>query len=148
MYEWERERLAREGGKPARSSSRPRERLGNRALLTLLRASAGQPIVSRPVAGDLRSTDLRDDDRLQQAFDNQPPIRFGASGDPVRKVQQALADVGFSLPRSTQPGGGLDGVFGDETLKIVRGFQKRQGIAVDGEVGHQVLGELDGLLTG
>lgn len=105
------------------------------------------PLTDAEKAVDLESPQLRDDDRLQRAFDNSPPVRFGESGPSVAKIQQALLDCGFVMPRSTK-GGSPDGIFGDETLRVVKGFQTQQGVAPDGIIGRQTLGELDGRLTG
>lgn len=97
---------------------------------------------------DLQATRFRDDARLQQAFDNNPPLRAGDTGPAVEKLQQALLDLGFFLPKSTKKTGTPDGIFGQETQTVVKGFQWRQGIVQDGVVGRQTLGELDGLFTG
>jgi peptidoglycan hydrolase-like protein with peptidoglycan-binding domain len=100
-------------------------------------------------AVDLRSSALADDERLQQAFDNRPPMRLGEEGEAVATLQQAFLDLGFLMPRSTDNGAKPpDGIFGIETSRVVKGFQFRQAIAQDAVVGRQTLGELDGLLAG
>ncbi|MFY0575668.1 L,D-transpeptidase family protein [Cystobacter fuscus] len=48
----------------------------------------------------------------------QAPLGKGAKGAGVRAVQQALLDMGFSVP-----GGGADGIFGAQSAKAVRNFQ-------------------------
>jgi peptidoglycan hydrolase-like protein with peptidoglycan-binding domain len=98
---------------------------------------------------DLASEQLRDDSRLQKAFDNAPAMHFGERGDAVKKVQQALVDLGFEMPVSTQQGAEEpDGIFGPETFRTIKAFQHMQGVTKDGIVGRQTLGELDGRLTG
>lgn len=97
---------------------------------------------------DLQATRFRDDTRLQQAFDNNPPLGVPETGPAVETLQQALLDLGFFLPKSTKRTGQPDGIFGEETRTVVKGFQWRQGIVQDGVVGRQTLGELDGLFTG
>ena len=57
-------------------------------------------------------------------------IDLGDRGSKVAEVQKQLISKGFSLP-----GYGSDGVFGVETEKAVKAFQKQQGILVDGIVG-------------
>lgn len=107
------------------------------------------PLSESEKAVDLESGQLSDDGRLQQAFDNSPPVQLGASGPHVAKIQQGLLDCGFAMPRTT--GGGTkppDGIFGEETLNVLKGFQLHQGIDRDGIAGRQTLGELDGRLTG
>jgi peptidoglycan hydrolase-like protein with peptidoglycan-binding domain len=118
------------------------------------KAIAGNPVAATPLteadrAADLSSTQLAGDPQLQSAFDNRPPLGFGSAGPAIKKVQQALIDLGFLMPRSTQNGTAPpDGIFGQETLLVVKGFQFRQGIQGDGVLGRQTLGELDGLMTG
>lgn len=91
--------------------------------------------------------------RLEAAFDNNPPLRKGASGDGVRLVQEGLVADGFALPGSTKPTGELDGVFGEETFAAVQQFQTkyaRDGLLEptgmpDGVVGRKTMGKLDDL---
>jgi|GEM_PF-5451201 len=64
-------------------------------------------------------------------------IDFGDRGNQVKEVQKQLISKGFSLPRY-----GSDGVFGEETDKAVKAFQKQQGILVDGIVGPVTLQKL------
>jgi peptidoglycan hydrolase-like protein with peptidoglycan-binding domain len=59
----------------------------------------------------------------------QPPIRSGAHGDPVFRLQRALHRA-YTIERLT-----IDGVFGSETDSFVRLFQGASGLAVDGVVG-------------
>jgi len=96
---------------------------------------------------DLESPQLASHDRLQQAFDNRPPMAIGESGDAVAALQQGLLDAGFLLPRSTKTGS-PDGIFGSETQQVVKAFQHMQGIGKDGVAGRNTLAELDGRLTG
>jgi peptidoglycan hydrolase-like protein with peptidoglycan-binding domain len=117
-------------------------------------AVAGKPVASTPLTeadrvANLESPQLAGDQALENAFDNSPPIYVGATGPHIQKVQQALIDVGLPLPRSTKNGTAPpDGVFGTETLQMIKGLQFRQGIQRDGVIGRQTLGELDSLLTG
>lgn len=67
-------------------------------------------------------------------------LTFGSRGEPIRKLQGALIDVGFPLPRF-----GADGDFGSETKNAVLGFQRSSGLTgndVDGIVGPITLGLL------
>ena len=48
-------------------------------------------------------------------------------GDDVRTVQQALADAGFTIS--------VDGVFGPKTAKVVKQFQQKKNLKIDGIVG-------------
>lgn len=55
------------------------------------------------------------------------------SGDDVRKVQQALVNVGF-LPEDK-----IDGFYGPGTSEAVKKFQEKRGLAADGVVGSQTM---------
>lgn len=59
-----------------------------------------------------------------------PTLRFGAQGDYVKVMQNALITKGQSLPKY-----GVDGYFGSETQSAVRAFQTAAGISVDGICG-------------
>lgn len=89
----------------------------------------------------LLSQGLTGDDRLNDAFHNNPPLTSkdnGAPG-PVQKMQQALLDVGEVLPNF-----GADGNWGNETIKAVASFQSKNGIQPGGfEAGRKTLLALD-----
>ena len=55
-------------------------------------------------------------------------IKKGNSGDKVRALQYALEQLGFDT-------GGIDGKFGNNTLRAVKNFQRSEGISADGIVG-------------
>ena len=48
-------------------------------------------------------------------------------GDDVREIQQALINAGFVIT--------VDGFYGQDTVEIVKQFQQREGLSVDGVVG-------------
>ena len=92
----------------------------------------------------LMSPLLASNPRLQKASNNQPPMASGESNPGVRVLQLALIRIGYSMPISTANGKSPpDGVFGKETLKVVRAFQGDQNLTVDGIVGHDTLAYLD-----
>ncbi|HEY9723837.1 MAG TPA: peptidoglycan-binding protein [Oscillatoriaceae cyanobacterium] len=66
-----------------------------------------------------------------------PMLSQGSSGSAVRTLQQELANDGFSP-------GGIDGIFGPNTAAAVRRFQQARGLQVDGIVGPQTEGALNG----
>jgi hypothetical protein len=90
--------------------------------------------------------------RLEQAFDNAPPLTVGAPrSSAVRLVQEGLVDDGFVMPKSTKPTGELDGSFGQETVETVKQFQGKHAAecgTADGSVGHKTMGALDRLALG
>src|SRR5262245_10921245 len=55
-------------------------------------------------------------------------LAAGAQGDAVRALQQALVNQGIAVA------GGVDGVFGDGTVKAVKQFQSRIGLNSTGVV--------------
>jgi peptidoglycan hydrolase-like protein with peptidoglycan-binding domain len=59
----------------------------------------------------------------------EPVLKRGASGEAVRQLQEALADLGY------EPGE-VDGVFGADTERAVKAFQREREIKSDGIVGE------------
>jgi peptidoglycan hydrolase-like protein with peptidoglycan-binding domain len=66
-------------------------------------------------------------------------LRKGDRGDDVREMQEALMARGYDLGRW-----GADGIFGNQTLKALKAFQKDSGIKADGIVGRITYGKLNG----
>ncbi len=56
-----------------------------------------------------------------------PTVKKGAKGNITRLIQERLNSVGFNLT--------LDGIFGENTKKAVKVFQKNRGLTEDGIVG-------------
>jgi peptidoglycan hydrolase-like protein with peptidoglycan-binding domain len=104
----------------------------------------------------LQSSILAGNARLEQAANGPPSVKRRPpddDSDAVRRIQRALVALGFPLPKSVPngPSGDPDGVFGDETLNAVYGFQKAfsdQPNEWDGRVGKKTLSELDRRLPG
>jgi peptidoglycan hydrolase-like protein with peptidoglycan-binding domain len=97
----------------------------------------------------LSSPRFANNDRLQAASENSPPLRRGETGDGVATLQQALVDLGLNMPISFSQGS-ADGVYGAETERTVRQFQKQQGFPAsgqDGIAGRDTLQELDRLFA-
>jgi len=66
---------------------------------------------------------------------NYNTIRYGASGDDVKKLQEALNGKGnYNLS--------VDGQFGSATEGAVRDYQQNSGLSVDGVVGDETWGSL------
>ncbi len=63
-------------------------------------------------------------------------IVFGDSGNNVKKLQNALIDLGF------MPKGSADGSYGYQTYNAVKAFQKANGLEVDGVAGPATLTNL------
>ena len=104
------------------------------------RTVAGPPSLQRTIGDghDLTSPRFASDGQLEAVFDGERLLRFGATGAHVTKVQQALIDFGFPLPRF-----GADGKFKSETKKAVENFQSASSLSVDGIVGPITMDALD-----
>lgn len=57
------------------------------------------------------------------------PLRVGMRGELVRRMQQQLKKTGWDID--------VDGVFGGDTDRVVRAFQRRRGLEDDGIVGRK-----------
>ncbi|MFY0564179.1 L,D-transpeptidase family protein [Archangium lansingense] len=80
------------------------------------------PPAAAPPAGAGSQTPLRNErfatqPELAGVLAGQTSLTTGSKGPGVRAVQQALAEMGFSVP------GGADGAFGAQSAKAVRNFQ-------------------------
>lgn len=58
--------------------------------------------------------------------------KYGSTGDEVRRIQQKLKDLGYSV-------GSVDGIFGQNTQNAVKAFQRNVGLTADGIVGPATL---------
>ncbi len=98
------------------------------------------PTIQRTIGDrhDLRSDRFRGDTVLEAVFDNERTLHVGNTGEAVVKVQQALVDLGFPLPKF-----GADGVFGSETATAVREFQIAHNLVPDSVVGFRTIDQLD-----
>ena len=58
--------------------------------------------------------------------------RYGSSGDEVRRIQKKLQELGYYKDN-------VDGIFGSNTQKAVKSFQRNVGLTADGIVGQATL---------
>lgn len=65
-------------------------------------------------------------------------LRFKSVGDDVKKVQQALSELGYDLGEF-----GVDGIIGSKTLAAIKAFQEANGLVVDGIAGPKTLAALE-----
>jgi peptidoglycan hydrolase-like protein with peptidoglycan-binding domain len=68
------------------------------------------------------------------------PLTLGSMGDAVRQTQLALKSLGYALTGT--------GYFGPATDTAVSAFQKRAGLAVDGDVGPLTASAIDRAIAG
>ena len=113
---------------------------GNAAVSALL----STPVVQRAIGDghDLASPRFAGVPILEACFDNQGRLGEGAGGDPVTRVQQALADLGADLGPT-----GVDGKYGPKTAAAVRKFKADEHLGSEqfGDVGPGTIGRLDEL---
>jgi peptidoglycan hydrolase-like protein with peptidoglycan-binding domain len=112
---------------------------GNHAVARLVEA---QRLVDDTGSG-LRSDRFRGEPTLEAVQQGQRLLRAGASGEAVTRIQQALMDLGYAMPRF-----GADGQFGGETTQAVVAYQRDHDLGPDGIVGPNTLGSLDGRFAG
>ena len=65
-------------------------------------------------------------------------LKKGNIGDDVKKIQQALSDLGYDLGKW-----GVDGILGSATTEAIKAFQKAQGLTVDGIIGPDTIAALE-----
>lgn len=95
----------------------------------------------------LASKQLAGSPTLQKAANNAPPIGYGASGEGVAAMQRGLIDAGYPMPHSTNNGSKPpDGIYGQETGRVLKQFQRDNNLTVDGIAGRLTLTRLDELL--
>ncbi len=92
---------------------------------------------------EFRSPRFQGDAVLKDVLNGRRFLRRGSKGGAVRKVQRALIDLGYNLPRF-----GADADFGSETDGALRRFQADQrrtdpAVVVDGIVGPITMDKLD-----
>ena len=66
-------------------------------------------------------------------------VSYGSQGSDVTELQKLLNNHGYSLD--------VDGIFGDNTKNAVTDFQQKKGLNVDGIVGTNTWGTLNGTYT-
>jgi len=97
---------------------------------------------------DLTSSRFSGNEILEGCYDGEKAqyLRYGSNGEAVKKVQQALIDLGYPLPISTKKTGEVDGILGSETKTALEKFQADQKLSgIDGVVGKETMSRLDQL---
>lgn len=90
--------------------------------------------------------------RLQNAERNSPPMRAGEQSQSVRVIQQAMIQLGIDpMTISIKKYGSPDGIFGAETKRAIKKYQKNHTgptLTSDGVVGQNTMRALDADLPG
>ena len=87
---------------------------------------------------------------LEACFEDRARLHEGHRGEPVTRVQQALADLGrYDLGTSGPSGDGVDGAYGPKTAGAVRAFKSDEALGFEqiGDVGPGTMGRLDELYS-
>ena len=74
------------------------------------------------------SADANDNTESESSKEEYTTLRKGSKGDAVKKLQKRLKELGYLT-------GSADGVYGDDTVKAVKAFQKRNALTQDGVAG-------------
>jgi hypothetical protein len=96
---------------------------GNRVAQRIARRIQRRKLTDAEKAQDLQSDALKNDARLQQAYDDSPLLLEGETSGGVKTLQRALRDLGYPMPISFAKTGDADGAFGSETKSTVYKFQ-------------------------
>lgn len=107
------------------------------ALVCLRERRAEAGVDDEPTEPDPDPPDEPDDE--PEVTESRPTIRRGDRGEAVERWQLELLERSYSLGRW-----GADGVFGAQTQLATMRYQLKARIAVDGIVGPQTWGSLDG----
>ena len=73
---------------------------------------------------------IRESNKYNEAYSY-----YGSTGNEVIQIQTKLKNWGYYK-------GNIDGIYGSQTLKAVKDFQKKNGLTVDGIVGDKTLAAL------
>ena len=111
--------------------------LGNRVRFGV----GSSPTVASPPF-KVRSPLIYSSPALLRAASGQP-LRTGAKGEGVARLQIILLLLGHELPEATRETGAVDGVFTQETEQRVRAVQREESLTVDGVVEAKTLAALD-----
>ena len=95
-------------------------------------ASASEPNVSSSSASGVQES--------SSLFGNYSAIHFGDKGDRVKSLQQSLITLGFL-------NGKPDGIFGNQTKKAVKAFQRSKKLSADGIAGKKTLAAIQTALS-
>ncbi len=109
---------------------------GNRAVQRLLagQAAPAAPVLQRTAT----SARFAGDKEWEQIFAGTKTLQKGSQGLSVTKLQQALVDAGYKLPKS-----GVSGKFDDETETVLKQFQTAAHIGATGIFDQASLTALD-----
>ena len=111
--------------------------------------ATGQPFADAGVPASLPADEGPDhltsprfagDETLEACYENRARLGVGAHGEPVRKVQQALIDLGYDLGSR-----GADSAYGKATAAAVRAFKRDEELGSEqyGDVGPGTMHRLD-----
>lgn len=80
---------------------------------------------------------------LVDLSDVEDGLKFGSSGEDVKKIQKALKDAGYQCGEFGEALDGIDGKLGKVTESSIKAFQKAQGLAETGIIDADTLKALE-----
>lgn len=111
--------------------------LGSAFVGGAAQAAPAAPVASAPAAPAVNTAPAAPTVAAPTAvLDSTQKLRWGSRSGAVQDLQSALNDHGANLA--------VDGVFGKRTHAAVKDYQSSQGLQVDGVVGQQTRGALNG----
>ncbi|NLB90655.1 MAG: peptidoglycan-binding protein, partial [Clostridiales bacterium] len=87
-------------------------------------------LVADGIAGDRTLTALYGKSNSSSSQNSSSTLRPGATGDAVKKLQQALKNLHYDV-------GTVDGKYGSGTTRAVKAFQKKNNLPADGIAGEK-----------
>lgn len=92
----------------------------------------------------LTSPRFRWNSRLQEVEQNNPAMRYGNRGHAVRLIQRSMIDLSIDpMTSSIKKFGTVDGIFGGESKRAIKKYQRTKSLKDDGAVGRFTMRALD-----
>lgn len=111
-------------------------------LVHTVQQTEGASMIQRTIGDghDLNSPRFKGDSILEACYDDKARLTRGAQGESVRKIQQALSELGYDLGPAN-----VDGIYGNFTWNAVKQFKSDQKLGWEwmGDVGPGTMGRLD-----
>lgn len=95
----------------------------------------------------LQSPYLSNVTRVREVAAGGKPLALGETSAGVAQVQAALADLGYRFAQSAGQKMVMDGLYGSETVEVVKAFQRDRKLDATGIVEVHTLAAVDGMLS-
>ncbi len=129
---------------------------GNRQVQRMLASVKKSPttqVIQRTIGDghDLTSPRFKGDIKLEACYDDQDRLNLWDRGESVKKVQQALVDLGgYDLGKYGPEKNGADGIYGPKTSNAIKKFKADYGLGYTqyGSAGAGTIRQLNKLFPG